>query len=136
MHGIVASVRFTNPTLRSPFEPNLEKKERQSFMAGINVEKLSLKELQDLEVRVKKAIVGAKNREQDEFRADVIALAAKRGISVGEVFGGGKSSKGGKVAVKYRNPNDPSETWTGRGRQPKWLAAAIKKGAKIDDFAI
>lgn len=106
-------------------------------MASINVEKLSLKELVDLETRVKKAIVMAKNREQDEFLADVKAMAAKRGIALGEVFGGGKSgAKGSKVAVKYRNRDNPAETWTGRGRQPKWLAAAIKKGAKIQDFAI
>jgi DNA-binding protein H-NS len=106
-------------------------------MAAMNVDKLSLKELTDLEIRVKKAIMVAKSREQDEFLADVKALAAKRGIAIGEVFGGGKTGgKGGKVAVKYRNRDNPSETWTGRGRQPKWLAAAIKKGAKLQDFAI
>jgi len=105
-------------------------------MAAINVDKLSLKELLDLELRVKKAIVAAKAREQDEFLADVKALAAKRGIAINEVFGGKTGGKGGKVAVKYRNRDNPSETWTGRGRQPKWLAAAIKKGAKLSDFAI
>ena len=105
-------------------------------MAGMNVDKLSLKELQDLEVRVKKAIVSAKMREQEEFKADVMALAQKRGIAIGEVFGAGRGGKGGKVAVKYRNRDNPAETWTGRGRQPKWLAAAIKKGSKLADFAI
>jgi DNA-binding protein H-NS len=105
-------------------------------MAAINVDKLSLKELLDLELRVKKAIVAAKAREQEEFLADVKALAAKRGIAINEVFGGKTGGKGGKVAVKYRNRDNPSETWTGRGRQPKWLAAAIKKGAKLSDFAI
>ena len=104
-------------------------------MAGINVDKLTLKELLDLEARTKKAINTAKVREQDEFKADVMALAAKRGIALTEVFGGGRG-KGGKVAVKYRNRDNLSETWTGRGRQPKWLAAALKKGAKIADFAI
>lgn len=105
-------------------------------MAAINVDKLSLKELLDLEGKVKKAINSAQVREKEEFLADVKALAAKRGITMGEVFGGGKGGKGGKVAVKYRNRDNPAETWTGRGRQPKWLAAAIKKGAKIQDFAI
>ena len=104
-------------------------------MAAIQVDKLTLKELLDLEIRVKKAIAGAKTREQEEFRADVMALASKRGIAVGEVFGGGRG-KGGKVAVKFRNRDNPGDTWTGRGRQPKWLAAALKKGAKIGDFAI
>ncbi len=106
-------------------------------MAAINVDKLSLKELTDLEARVKRAIVSAQAREKEEFRNEVAALAAKRGISVAEVFGATRGARaGGKVAVKYRNPDNPSDTWTGRGRQPKWLAAAMKKGAKLADFAI
>jgi DNA-binding protein H-NS len=44
--------------------------------------------------------------------------------------------KGKKVAPKYRNPANKTETWTGRGRQPKWVAAAIKTGKKLDDLAI
>jgi DNA-binding protein H-NS len=42
----------------------------------------------------------------------------------------------GKVAAKYRNPDNPAETWAGRGLKPRWLAAAIKSGKKMDDFLI
>jgi DNA-binding protein H-NS len=42
----------------------------------------------------------------------------------------------GKVAPKYRNPESPGETWAGRGLKPRWLAAAIKSGKKLDDFRI
>ena|ERR1700726_3723086 len=42
----------------------------------------------------------------------------------------------GKVAAKYRNPDDHNETWAGRGLKPKWLTAAIKAGKKQDDFLI
>jgi DNA-binding protein H-NS len=42
----------------------------------------------------------------------------------------------GKVAPKYRNPENPAETWAGRGLKPRWLAAAIKSGKKLDDFMI
>lgn len=41
-----------------------------------------------------------------------------------------------KVAPKYRNPENPGETWAGRGLKPRWLAAAIKSGKKLDDFSI
>jgi|LNFM01.2.fsa_nt_gb DNA-binding protein H-NS len=105
-------------------------------MAAINVEKLPLKELLDLEARVKKAIVSAREREKSEVRQEMLALAAKRGLSISDVFGTVRAAKGGKVAVKYRNPDSPDDTWTGRGRQPKWLVAAMKKGAKLDDFAV
>src|SRR6266478_8714968 len=42
----------------------------------------------------------------------------------------------GKVAPKYRNPENPGETWAGRGLKPRWLTAAIKTGKKADDFLI
>jgi DNA-binding protein H-NS len=40
------------------------------------------------------------------------------------------------VVPKYRNPERPSETWAGRGKQPRWLAAQLKSGKRIDDFRI
>jgi len=43
---------------------------------------------------------------------------------------------GTKVAPKYRNPKDRSQTWSGRGRTPLWLQAMIKQGHKVDEFAI
>lgn len=40
------------------------------------------------------------------------------------------------VFPKYRNPAEPSETWVGRGKKPRWLAAELKSGKQIDDFRI
>jgi len=58
-------------------------------------------------------------------------------------FQGGKGSKlafrgglRGAVAPKYRNPENPTETWAGRGLKPRWLATAIKSGKKQEDFLI
>src|SRR5215470_9813170 len=57
-------------------------------------------------------------------------------------MGGGRSKAAlgrgvrGKVAPKYRNPDNPAETWAGRGLKPRWLAAALKSGKKLDDFSI
>jgi DNA-binding protein H-NS len=41
-----------------------------------------------------------------------------------------------RVFPKYRNPTEPSETWSGRGKQPRWLTAALKTGHKIEEFVI
>ena len=43
---------------------------------------------------------------------------------------------GTPVAPKYRNPENPSETWAGRGLKPRWLTAAIQAGKSPDDFLI
>jgi DNA-binding protein H-NS len=40
------------------------------------------------------------------------------------------------VLPKYCNPDSPSETWSGRGKQPRWLVAQLKSGHKLEDFAI
>src|SRR5262245_16683623 len=40
------------------------------------------------------------------------------------------------VLPKFRNPARPSETWAGRGKQPRWLVAALKKGKHLEDFRI
>ena len=40
------------------------------------------------------------------------------------------------VIPKYQNPSDPSETWAGRGKQPRWLVTQLKAGKKVDDFLI
>ena len=40
------------------------------------------------------------------------------------------------VPPKYRNPDQPSETWAGRGKRPRWLVKQLKSGKRIDDFRI
>jgi DNA-binding protein H-NS len=49
--------------------------------------------------------------------------------------GAGRGPRGA-VPPKYRNPENPGETWAGRGLKPRWLAAALKSGKKIEDFSI
>ena len=41
-----------------------------------------------------------------------------------------------RVLPKYRNPAQPAETWSGRGKQPRWLTAQLRSGKKLDDFRI
>jgi DNA-binding protein H-NS len=41
-----------------------------------------------------------------------------------------------KVFPKYQNPKNPTETWSGRGRQPRWLSPQLRSGKKLDDFRI
>jgi DNA-binding protein H-NS len=106
-------------------------------MAKINgLEKLSYADLIDLQKRVEAAIVDRKAAEARDIRQKLEALATQSGFSVGELFGGKRAGRKGTVAVKYRNPKDASQTWTGRGRKPTWLVEALKKGAKIDGFLV
>ena len=49
---------------------------------------------------------------------------------------GGRGGPRDAVAPKYRNPENPTETWAGRGLKPRWLAAALNSGKKLEDFSI
>ncbi len=106
-------------------------------MASVNVEKMSLKELLDLEAKVEKAIANARDRERIEVKQKIEAIVQNAGFSVGELFGGrAPAGKVRTVAAKYVNPDNRAETWTGRGRKPRWLTAKLDKGAKLEDFAV
>ncbi len=104
-------------------------------MAKIDgLETFSYKELLDLQERVRVALVDRKAAQAREVKEKLQALASKSGFSLSELFGG---QRGGRtLAVKYRNPKDASQTWTGRGRRPAWLVAAVKKGAKLESFLV
>lgn len=41
-----------------------------------------------------------------------------------------------RVLPKYRNPANPAETWSGRGKMPRWLKAQVGSGKVVDDFRI
>jgi DNA-binding protein H-NS len=103
-------------------------------MATVNVDKMSLKDLVELEGKVQKAIGVARDRERGEVKQALAAMAEKRGFSVSELFGG--RGRGKSSAAKYANPDNRAETWTGRGRKPNWLVAKLAKGAKMTDFTI
>lgn len=104
-------------------------------MASINYDKMSVKELTDHIARAQRALAAAKERERSDLKQKIASLAENAGFSVGELFG--QRGRGGKsVAVKFMNPDNRSETWTGRGRKPNWLVARLSKGAKMSDFAV
>jgi DNA-binding protein H-NS len=106
-------------------------------MASVNFDRMTLKELLDLEAKVEQAIAVVRDRERAEIKQKIESIARNAGFSVSELFGArGSALKGRTVAAKYVNPENRSETWTGRGRKPRWLTAKLDKGAKLEDFAV
>lgn len=98
-----------------------------------------LTELLDLQQRVAVAMVERRKMERADLEAKFKALASEAGLSLDDVLGlrDGRSGSKALVSPKYRNPENPEQTWTGRGRKPLWLVAQLqKRGATIKDFAI
>ena len=106
-------------------------------MTKVSLEKFTHKELLELQQEVAVAIGRRRNEEMAELKRKMAAMASESGFEVDELLGSGKrGGKRGPVAVKYRNPKDTTQTWTGRGRKPNWVVDALKKGQKIESFAV
>lgn len=101
------------------------------------LEKMSLEELQSHQRDVEATIKGYEKKRRSDCLAELKAVAKKHGFSFDEFAGGKASAKSGpKGVAKYANPADDNQTWTGRGRQPNWIKAAMASGKSLDEFAI
>lgn len=101
-----------------------------------DLESLSLAELKQLKKRVDAAIDDYAEREKRKALAEIEAFARERGLSLSDIVTISAKRSRGPVAPKYANPEDPSQTWTGRGRRPAWVLAALEAGKSMDDMAI
>lgn len=104
-------------------------------MAVINLKKMSAKELTALQSDIAKAIKDAEAKERKEALAAVTAVAAERGFTLEELVSPKPRAKK-SASIKYRDPKNPENTWSGRGRQPAWFKEAILAGADPDDLEI
>lgn len=95
---------------------------------------LSLKELKKLRKDVDKAIADFKDRKKREAVAELEKKAAEMGFSLSDLTNVGKARK--VSPPKYRNPNNPEQTWTGRGRTPLWIKAIEDAGGSREDALI
>lgn len=102
----------------------------------IDLDTLSLKELKDLQGKVAKAISGYEDRKKREALAELEEKAREMGFSLAELTGAAPTRKRTPSTVKYRNPADASQTWTGRGRKPRWFDDAIKSGKTAGDLSV
>src|SRR6202161_3328614 len=99
----------------------------------MNLKSMSAEKLINLRSQVEAALSTKIAAQRRMLESELSKLNAFNGRSARAKRAG---SARGKVPPKYRNPENPTETWAGRGLTPRWLTAAIKGGKKIEDFAI
>ena len=99
----------------------------------IDLNSLSLKELKDLQSQVAKAISGYEDRRKREALAELEEKAKAMGFSLAELTGSLPTRKRSPSVAKYANPANKADTWSGRGRKPRWFSEALAKGKKPDD---
>ena len=103
---------------------------------GNTYEKMSYADLVGIEQEIARLKVEKQTSERAALKEKLTDIAKQAGFDIQELFGKARKGKG-SVPPKYRDPKNPENTWTGRGRPPRWLAAAMKGGkAKKEDFLI
>lgn len=115
----------------------------------INLDALSVAQLAKLQAEIPTVIERKTEQRQDAFRAKLARLAKDEGFDLHKLFGPAltasavtvpakpapvKTASG--VAVKYRDQKNPENTWTGRGREPRWLVALTKAGHKREEYRV
>lgn len=108
-------------------------------MTKVDLADYNLSELKGLQAEIEKEIKSRQQQEVTKAREQILAIAQGLGVSVEELLanGGTKSKASGKkVQAQYQNPANTGQTWTGRGRQPKWIAEGLAGGKSLDDFRI
>ncbi len=104
----------------------------------MDLSSLTLAELRDLQQQIPAELKRREVQEKANILNEVRAFAKARGFALEELVGKEVKIKvpTGKVKVKYRNPENASLEWTGRGRQPKWVAEWLAKGGSLDSLAV
>src|SRR5262252_6615033 len=98
----------------------------------MNLKSMSIDKLLSLRSQVDAALSGKVTEERRNLQSQLGRLSHLSASSIK----GGRGGPRGAVPPKYRNPDNPEETWAGRGLKPRWLAAALKSGKKLEDFSI
>lgn len=69
-----------------------------------------------------------------EAKKEILDVAKRHGLKIEDIISAQSTKE--PVAVKYRNPDNPEQTWTGRGKKPTWLNQAMREGYELSDFKV
>lgn len=104
---------------------------------AVDISNLNQKQLNEL---IAKAEGRKKNIRQEKLvklRKKINDLIKTEGYTFEDLYGTRRRSRRtGKVPPKYANPSNSAETWSGRGKRPRWFNAALKSGKKEKDLLI
>ncbi|MEI4263530.1 H-NS histone family protein [Roseovarius sp. D0-M9] len=98
--------------------------------------KLSYAELQRMKENLDDVISQKRDEEREKAREELEKRARELGFEAGDLFSNSKPKKKAKVPAKYAHPENPSKTWSGRGRQPNWIKEHLENGGKLEDLAL
>lgn len=102
---------------------------------AIDLKGLSQSQLNDLIERAQTRKHELTKERMRRVREKIVAIAKAEGFTIEALFGSRAKTRR-PAKAKYRNPADHAQTWSGRGKRPRWFSAALAAGKKEKDLAI
>ncbi|MDN0074003.1 H-NS histone family protein [Crenobacter sp. SG2303] len=97
---------------------------------------LDYTQLLDLKAQLEREINARQTEEKANAKRQILDLVKTYGLTIEEVLSKPATASRKPVEAKYRNPDDASQTWSGRGRKPAWVQQYVDAGFKLEDLAI
>ena len=102
----------------------------------MDLHKMSLKDLRELQTQVGKAITGFEERRKKDALAELEDKAKAMGFTLSDLMAATQTKKRAAAVPKYANPANRSDTWSGRGRKPRWFVAALDAGKEPESMEV
>ena len=106
------------------------------------MDSMSLDDLRNLRTQIDRAISSYETRRRKEAMAALERTAREMGFNLNDLTGAqargrrGAAAPGGENPPKYAHPEDPSQTWSGRGRRPRWVTEQLESGKSLEDLRV
>lgn len=103
----------------------------------MNLSKYSTEELNQLKRDIDKELKARRKEDAKKAQKELKTVAEKYGFNLNELVGGQvtRTTKG-KGPARYRHPDDPDKTWSGRGRKPVWIKEWEAAGRSLDELKV
>ncbi|MCW3482144.1 H-NS histone family protein [Neisseriaceae bacterium JH1-16] len=101
----------------------------------MDITQLEYAQLVALKADVERELKARESEEKAKAKRQIVELAKTYGLNIEDVLGKTQGVRK-PVEAKYRNPDDASMTWTGRGRKPVWVQQHLDAGKTLEDLAV
>ncbi len=103
-------------------------------MPKVDLSSFKTEELEVLRHAIDEEKIRRQNEEREQILTQAREAAARYGMSIKQFLKSSDKKRRASAAPKYRNPDNPKQVWSGRGKQPAWVQKALANGVQMTDL--
>ena len=104
-------------------------------MQQVDLNEFTVEELEQLRLAIDEEKIRRQHEERERILTDARDAAARYGMSVNKFLKSNGKKRRATASLKYRNPDNPKQVWSGRGKQPSWVQDTLAAGKSLDELA-